>query len=244
MDMMPCRRVQVSSPVDRTQMVPPPYRNASGKPVQHQFYDLDRETILTALDAMASYLKQKGVSVNAITVGGAVNTVYLGSRKNTHDVDFFLANPRAPEHAAIHEAARYANRQAGGALGAEWFNNSTQIMMGETIQRGLAESALQQGVIVYNQVDRYGGLRVYAAPWSYALCGKINRLCEGNARPYDIADAVAYLSRYLQATGCTSVEAARVSEWCTRYRKNFSQSVLRAVDEAYVKQYQRRGIKW
>lgn len=243
-EMRPPRQVQVSGPIGGPQMVPPPYRDASGMPIIHQAYDLDRDTIVTALDTMTDYLRQQGVSVEAITVGGAVNTIYLRSRTSTHDVDFFLGNSEASQHSIIHQAARHANRQAGRALGGDWFNNSTQVFMSPELQHSLAEAAIQQGVVIYDGLDRHGGLRVYAAPWSYAFCGKLNRLCEQNPRPYDIQDAVGYLDQYFQTAGCTRVSAERIQEWCQRYRKKVTPEVLRAVDEEYRRQYGRRAIEW
>jgi hypothetical protein len=107
---------------------------------------------------MGQYLDQRGVNATVVTVGGAVNTVYLQSRRSTHDVDFFLATPTVAEHTVIHEAARSAarsERSQRGEIGANWFNNATQLLMGRDIQARLAQSALQQNVIVH----QYRGLR-------------------------------------------------------------------------------------
>jgi hypothetical protein len=140
----------------------------------------------------------------------------------------------------IHEAARHANRQLGGALGAEWFNNSTQIMMGRRVQEDLADSAFKQGTVIFQN----SGLRIYAAPWSYAFCGKLNRLCTEAPRPYDLADAVVYLHEYLQTNGRQSVSASRVYRWCQGFGKNVTEAVLRSVDKAYRRKYGRTAIDW
>lgn len=223
-------------------MVPPVYRDRGGRPIQHASSTLTSDTIQRALDNMATYLMQQGVLANIVTVGGAVNTLYLHSRESTQDVDFFLANPQAPEHTAIYQAARYANRQTNGMLGADWFNNATQMMMGRRLQGSLATAAFEQNTLIYQRVDGRSGLRVYAAPWSYAFCGKLNRLSAGNARSYDLADAVAYLYEHLRASGRQTVSASRIRRWCQEYGKENTDAVLHQVDEAYRQRYGRRPV--
>lgn len=221
-------------------MVPPPYRNASGMPITHQDFELDRNTIIRALDHMGQFLDQRGVSATVMTVGGAVNTVYLQSRQSTHDVDFFLATPNATEHTVIHEAARSAARSARahqGDIGANWFNNATQLLMGRDIQARLAQAAIQQNVIVHQYRGSRGGIVVYAAPWAYAFCGKLNRLCESNARPYDITDAVSYLRQHIQTTGRQTISVEEIEGWCRDYRKNVTHDVLDRVDDRYFRTY-------
>ena len=235
---------QISGPVGGPIMVPPVYRDAGGRPIQHASFTLTREILSRALDDMAAWLAQNGVTANIVTVGGAVNTLYLRSRDNTHDVDFFLANPTAPEHTAIHQAARHANRQVNGALGADWFNNATQVMMGRQVQQSLAAGAFQQNTIVYQRMGNGGGLRIYAAPWSYAFCGKLNRLCEVSHRSYDLADAISYLHEYLRTSGQQTVSARKIFGWCQQYRKNVTEAVLQRVDEAYRQAYGYRPIDW
>ncbi|KFH45401.1 hypothetical protein ACRE_037390 [Hapsidospora chrysogenum ATCC 11550] len=162
-EMQPSRQPEVSKPTGGPAMVPPRYREATERPIEHSSYDLDRKTIFKALDNM-----QKGVTVHAVAVGGAVKALYLESRKSTHDVDFFLGNPGADKHRAIHEAARYANRQTNGALGGDWFNNATQLF----------PRSGRLNIVIFEGLSSSGGLKVYAAPWSYAFCGKLNSLCK------------------------------------------------------------------
>ncbi|RMZ81866.1 hypothetical protein DV738_g2078, partial [Chaetothyriales sp. CBS 135597] len=155
-----------------------------------------------------------------VTVGGAVNTLYLRSRATTHDVDFFLDNAGSSIHHVIHEAARFANRQRGGQLGAEWLNNATQLFMPTQLQQTLFETALQQGVVVFER----GGLR--------------------GRRPYDLEDAVVYLREHLRTTGRQTVDAREVREWCKRFNKNMTDEVLRHIDEEYYRKYGRRAVDW
>ena len=221
-------------------LVPPPYRDQHGRPIQHSASELDRKAIIEALGDMAGFLEQRGVRTRLVTVGGAVNTLYLQSRQSTHDVDFFLESANATTHHAIHEAARFANRKRGGRLGAEWLNNATQLFMPAPLQQALFAGALEQGVVVFEQ----RGLQVYAAPWSYAFCGKLNRMCEENPRPYDLADAVVYLHEHFRETKRKNISSRKVQEWCQRYNKAMTDSVLRRVDEAYYQKYRQRAINW
>lgn len=223
-------------------MVPPVYRDAGGMPITHDSFDMDRTTILKALTIIADFLVTKGVMAHVVTVGGAVNTLLLQSRETTHDVDFFLATPEAPVHREIHEAARHANRQMGGALGAEWFNNTTQVMMGRRVQNALVEDAIRQNAVVFQKVEGGKGLCIYAAPWSYALCGKLNRLCTTNPRPYDLADAISYLHQYLLTNGQQSVKKSTIVDWCKGYGKDVTESVLVQLDNAYHRVHNVRVI--
>lgn len=221
-------------------LVPPPYRDRHGLPIQHASSELDRETIFEALSDMAAFLDQRGIRTQLVTVGGAVNTLYLQSRESTHDVDFFLENANASTHHVVHEAARFANRQRGGRLGAEWLNNATQLFMPAQLQQTLYKAALEQRTIIFKR----GGLTVYAAPWAYAFCGKLNRLSDENPRPYDLEDAVVYLHEYLRGTGHQTVSARLVREWCQRFNKKMTDELLQRVDKAYRKKYGRPAIDW
>lgn len=151
-------------------LIPPPYRDAQGQPIRHNSAELDRNTILSAMGDMPAYLAPKQVSARVVTVGGAVNTVLLRSRDTTNDVDFFSEDGTAQVNLLIHEAARDVNRKRGKALGAAWFNNSTQLYMGRERALRLTMAAIDQNEIVYNGLNSRGyGLQVYAAPWGRTL---------------------------------------------------------------------------
>lgn len=238
----PAQHGAIAAPTGGPLMVPPPYRDARGRPIQHQSHELDRDQLIQALNHVGQYLDQHGVTANIVTVGGAVNTIYLQSRRSTHDVDFFLADPSSPQHQIIHEAARSAARSSQAPLGAEWLNNATQLLMGRDVQENLARAAFQQNTIVHQNHGQRGGVVVYAAPWSYAFCGKLNRLCEANPRPYDIQDAVVYLHEYLATTGHQTVRASEVHQWGREYRKKVTDDVLNQVDTLYYQTYSHHAI--
>jgi hypothetical protein len=231
----------VGSPI----MVPPTYQDANSRPIHHQDFELNRDAITQALDHIGQYLDKRGVAITAITVGGAVNTVYLQSRHSTDDVDFFIATPYAAEYTLFHEAALSAARSIWTQqreLGANWFNNDTQLRMSRDILARLAQHAVQQNVVVHQYRGSRGGIVVYAAPWDYAFCDKLNRLCETNARTHDITDAVSYLHQYLQKTGSSSVSAEETKGWCRIFRKNVTDNVLDRVNAQYIQTYGIRPI--
>ena len=242
---LPARMV-VSAPSGGPQLVPPAYRNAAGRPITHQDFELDRSTLIQALDHMGRYLDSQGVTVNVVTVGGAVNTIYLRSRRTTHDVDFFLEDPTSSQHQVIHEAARsaarYATANLQAQLGANWFNNATQMLMSRAVQQRLAKNAFRQNTILHQYRGQRGGIVVYVAPWSYGFCGKLNRLCETNHRSYDADDAVTYLHEYLRTAGRQTVSAGEVAKWCHEYGKNVTDAVLSQVNNKYYELHGRRVI--
>ena len=234
------QQITVSEPTGGPILVPPPYRDQSGRPIQHSSSDLDSNTLRAALDDMALFLSKRKVQAQLVTVGGAVNTLYLRSRPSTHDVDFFLQDATSSTHRVIHEAARHANRRRGGRLGAEWLNNATQLFMSAQMQKLLFDDAVKQGSVVYQR----DGLTVYAAPWSYALCGKLDRLCGSDPRPYDLADAIAYLHEHFRTKRVASVGAQEIRRWCDRFDKKVADSVLTQLDDAYRVQHGRGAIDW
>ena len=240
------QQIAISGPTGGPQLVPPAYRDAAGRPITHQDFQLDRNTLIHALNHMGRYLDQRGVTVRVVTVGGAVNTIYLQSRQSTHDVDFVLEDPTSPQHQFIHEAARSAARSAAAnqrvQLGANWFNNATQMLMSRQVQSSIARAAVQQNTIVHQYSGQQGGLIVYAAPWAYAFCGKLNRLCETNPRPYDISDAVVYLHEFLRTTGRQSVTRSEILGWCQEFGKNATNAVLDQVGNQYYQTYGQRVI--
>ncbi|KAG6037443.1 hypothetical protein E4U41_005085 [Claviceps citrina] len=215
----------VSAPSGGPVLVPPTYRELNGMPVQHASFELDSDTIQMALHDMAAFLEERSVRVKLVTVGGAVNTLYLRSRQSTHDVDFFMEKATSSKHHVVHEAARFANRRRRGQLGAEWLNNSTQLFMPAHLQSQLYNAALEQGTLVFERA----GLKV---------------LCEKEPRPYDLADAAVYLREYLRTSGRQSVSVSRIREWCKDFNKKVTDEVLQQLDEAYYESYGDRVIDW
>ena len=60
----------------------------------------------------------------------------------------------------------------------------------------------------------------------------MNRLVRPDqARPYDLADAVSYLRRYIHKHGSRPVSKADVVAWCQGYQKDTSVEVMKAVNQ-------------
>lgn len=63
-----------------------------------------------------------------ISVGGAVNTIYLQSFSTTHDVDFSSNFPAAKDYEILLKATRKAIKK-DRLLRGEWLNNRTVLFM-------------------------------------------------------------------------------------------------------------------
>ena len=235
------RRAQItniSGPQDILMHVPRPRLGYNGRPIRHEDYELDRPTLQAALTDMAEFIDRQYQNITIITVGGAVNTMLLQTRQSTHDVDFFGTNIDNTQRILLDEAAIYAERRSQTTLGGEWFNNQTMLWLPPNVHRQVTQEALEQNEVVFER----RGLRVVAAPWKYALCGKMNRLVRpALARPYDITDAASYLRHHILKHG-GPISAVRIKRWCEGYRKETNDDVIRAVKREYRRIYRRDGI--
>ncbi|KAM0555149.1 hypothetical protein ACHAPJ_006501 [Fusarium lateritium] len=205
--------------------------------------ELSRQQIIDAFQQMAEYLNECGVSIDCVAVDGAVNTVYLRTRESTHDVEFLVNDPASKDNATLSNAARFANTKAQEKLGDGWFTNSMQLFMPRSAQTALVQEAKKQNELVFEHQGTNGGLRVYAAPWSFALCSKLNRLCDID-RSHDMDDAVAYLHRYLGLTGQDYIIAQEVYDWCQKYHQDVSREVLKRLEESYARKHGNWPIVW
>ena len=77
------------------------------------------------------------------------------------------------------------------------------------------DEAVEQREIVFSA----DGLTVYAAPWRYALCTKLDRLSKAGSRTYDMADAVAYLERLIaKKSKAEPVKISEVKTWAGEFK--------------------------
>lgn len=228
----------ISRPQDLILQVPRPRLDAEGRPIRIEDFELDRATLEAALARMANYIDSRHQSLTIITVGGAVNTMLLQNRQSTHDVDFFGTNLNNDQRALLDEAARFAEENSPTPLGGEWFNNQTMLWLPPNVHQRVTQEALEQDEVVFEE----RGLKVIAAPWNFAMCGKMNRLVRGGeARPYDLSDAASYLRHHIERHG-GPVRVDRIKDWCGDYRKQTSDGVIRAVGEEYRRLYGEVGI--
>lgn len=259
----PSPQVAYAGPSTTPRGDPPPYRKAAwGQPqrAQRQYsqtsdycqpprpvnLEPDRSTLIHALEHMGQYLDHHGVMACAVTVGGLVNTIYLQTQKATWDINFFSDDPNSSVNWYMDEAARSAARASGGTRGVplkpNWVTNATQIIRDRQLGTRLMMEAQQQNVIVFQYRGQRGGLLIYAAPWAYAFCGKLERLCDANQSLLDVNDAVLYLHEYLRSKNRSGVSTGEVGKWCHEYRKNVTDAALHHVNIQYYHIYGQKVI--
>ena len=178
--------------------------------------------------------------MTTVAVGGAVNTMFLRTRSTTHDVDFSHEDYRSPELNLLNQATQYAITHSEAPLGNNWLNNTTILMVPTALQTVLAREARQQNDIVFQEP----GLTVYAAPWEYAFCAKLDRMHKRDRRPYDIDDARIYLRRYIEKHRDPGVNINEVRGWAARYKTQATDAIVREVDVHYHNQYRHGAIRW
>lgn len=238
-------QMQIGSPTDLILQIPRPQLDANGVPIQAVDHEIDRDTMQAALRSMGSYLVSKGQNLTVIAVGGVVNLLLLRSRQSTHDLDFFGTHLDNHERASLGEAARFAETQSGKPLGIEWFNNQTQMWLSPPRHRQLTEQSLQQNEVVFQS----SGLKIVAAPWTYALASKTHRIAQdrrgeqnAKARPYDATDAAAYLRKYIRGHGDRPQRFEAVQAWCREYGFQVDVRDLAAVASEYRRMYNEDGL--
>lgn len=151
---------------------------------------LTADQLTASLTLVGTYLSKKRTTFTLVTVGGAINTLYLRSRSTTHDVDFFS---RTLTYEEI-ELLRKATAEASIKLGApeRWLNNQTSVFLQHDVRLRLVQEAADANEVIFSS----GGLIILAAPWRYSLCSKLDRIHAANTDPtkyrtYDMSDAVA-----------------------------------------------------
>ncbi|KAL2024332.1 hypothetical protein VTK56DRAFT_8814 [Thermocarpiscus australiensis] len=227
--------LRFSPPQNVTIHIPRNRLDKHGMPVQQVTRDVDRDTLLAALNHVSAYLAQRhGRHISLIAVGGAVNTLLLRSRAATHDVDVFGSDFDNQARMLVDEAMHDAQQHIHG-LGTDWLNTETQLYFTPALEQDLTSGAIKQGRKVYSGP----GLTVYAAPWEYAFCAKVDRLLKRDrARPYDLSDAVAYIHEYIRHHGNQPVPVATAVGWSRKYGTQMTEDILRNhVDPEYQKRH-------
>ena len=168
-----------------------------------------------------------------------MNTLFLGTRQSTHDVDFFGTNLNNHQRRLLSEAAQYAESHSPAQLGGKWLNTETQQWLGPGVHRQLTDAAIQQNHVVFEAP----GLKVVAAPWSYAFCTKVNRLMKYLHKPYDMTDAVSYLHQYIRTRNDDRPVSSRtIREWSSLFSIQLDRIVLRNANQEYRRRYGTDGI--
>ncbi|KAJ9488952.1 hypothetical protein VN97_g4309 [Penicillium thymicola] len=60
--------------------------------IRDQSPNLSCEILISALENVAKYTSAKNQDITLVVVGGIISTIFLKSRPETHDVDFFNDN--------------------------------------------------------------------------------------------------------------------------------------------------------
>ena len=106
----------------------------------------DRDTLQHALAIMAKSIQQENEDLTIIIVGGAVNTILLGNRHSTHDVDFLGSNMDRDQHGILMRAAAVA--KCHGQLEHGWLNNEVSIgLPAKALQKVIREAIAQDEII-------------------------------------------------------------------------------------------------
>lgn len=199
---------------------------------------LDRQTLEASLKNVAAYIHSKKDNVTVIAVGGAVNTMYLKTRRSTHDVDFFNNSLTTANFKHIVDGAREAAKK-DSRLNEEWFNNRTILFIPKDQRNALTQQAFRQREIIFSEP----GLTVLAAPWEYAFCCKIDRVAGGGikgGRSYDIPDAVQYLHQFLGRHRVSHVSKQTVKDWFAQYALKWTtgcETAINTVNTEYKKTF-------
>jgi len=213
------------------------------------------DTIRQGLSTVASALNAKGLNVSIIAVGGAINTLYLQTRASTGDVDFFYRTKTRHEDVTQLIAAANSARETL-KLDEHWLNNHTALFIqvhfiillprqtSLCTDMHLSFLFFAFGVTQNDVVFNAPGLTVYAAPWRYALCAKLDRLSKTGARPYDMSDAVDYLDRLIgKRGGRQAVEKSELSAWADEFKFTVpSDDLIKRLGDEYKKKYGGVGI--
>ncbi|KAH7906579.1 hypothetical protein BJ138DRAFT_617829 [Hygrophoropsis aurantiaca] len=200
---------------------------------------LTKEKIVQGLQAVADTLKKaRQPPITIVAVGGAVNTVLLKTRASTGDVDFFYrTKTKHDDVSKIIIAADNARTKL--RLGEQWLNNHTAVFIEEGTIKSLYDEAIQQNEVVFSAP---GTLTVYAAPWRYALAAKLDRLAKPGARPYDINDAVDYLSKLIAKRG-TAVKRSELEQWAKEFKFTVpTKQLIDQLADEYKKKTHKDGI--
>ncbi|KAH7357099.1 hypothetical protein BKA65DRAFT_393875, partial [Rhexocercosporidium sp. MPI-PUGE-AT-0058] len=86
--------------------------------------------------------------------------------------------------------------------------NKPILFIPKNLRAKLVAQSLEQTYTVFSTP----GLRVIAAPWSYALLTKLDRMAGGGGKPYDPKDATNYLRRYLLHKKLRSVPISAIEQ--------------------------------
>lgn len=193
----------------------------------------DRQTLTVALDWMAEYLRQKGQNLEVIIIGHATTSLLSAQSAGTDDVDFFGTNLTNSQRRFLDEAAQYAREKMNNRLKYGWFNNLALLNLPWEVHRKATYTAVVQNECMYNGE----GLKLLAADWMFALCGKLDSLAtargQGLQRQMEIdrIGAAIYLNRYIARWKQGPIPAGDIIRQAELYQTPLSEDFLSAIKE-------------
>ncbi|KAK7551673.1 hypothetical protein IWX49DRAFT_562064 [Phyllosticta citricarpa] len=211
--------------------------------------------------------------ITIIALGGALHVLHLRNRLTTTALQFFHPDPASPQNAALAAAAAFAtpvtatppltkgsstfvqkqeqgdekSRNDGGDGEQHthtWLTNSVLLSLPLHLQSRLAACAARQNDAIYTSAS--GRLRVLAAPWEYVVVCAVARMgCFPGGTPWDMADAVAGLRRWVGLRGGRPVVGEEVLERARRvWGVRVEREVLGEVEAVFEAVWGIRGVVW
>ncbi|KAK7537075.1 uncharacterized protein J3D65DRAFT_364856 [Phyllosticta citribraziliensis] len=244
----------ISPPIGGPIMVPSPQpeHNTSDPTLDPK---LTRADLLHALDLASLHLDHHNEApITIIALGGALHVLHLRSRLTTSALQFFHPDPASPQNAALAAAAAFAMPASGGQdrksrtrnvprLQPNWLTNAVILSLPLPLQSHLAAAACRQNDTIY--VSHSGRLRVLAAPWEYVVASAVARMSWLGQRPWDMADAVAALRRWVGLRGGRPVKGVELLERAEDvYGVFVARETLRDVEGVYEAVWGVMGVVW
>lgn len=221
-------------------------QSASAQPVvtpPKALDDMPAAQAQAALEYAAAYLHRRRCPMQLVATGEVINTLYLRDRTSTHDVIFFASDHSPLDWQILRAAIADATHKTGAPP--NWLHNQTHVSLTQAVRLRLVRNAVQCGTIVFQAP----GLKLFAAPWEYALCSKLDcmkRVAEkkvevGGRRDED--DAIAYLNQIIiRRTRRAPVTRETIGRWMAQYDLQYWDQGVTEIAELYMKVYQRPGI--
>jgi hypothetical protein len=204
--------------------------------------ELSGSQLTQALTWVAQYISQHSRKpITIIAVGGAVNTISLQSRQSTHDVDWFNNSLSPDQDKLLRQAANYALQQAkrhGFNIASNWFNNKTMLFIPPNLRSRLLAESVEQNYTVFSAP----GLRIIAAPWSYACLTKLDRMAGGGGKSYDPEDAANYLHQYLLYKRRPHIPISLIQQAAREYQTRLKVDDVWLINRVYQRKFGRPSI--
>lgn len=255
LDRIVLRDLPLSIPQDTTKR--------DGNPILRNPKPMNEKTLRLALNYMSDYIQERGRHITTITVGGAIDTLLLKSRRTTDEVEIFGSDLEPEELLLLRQGASFAVQQLDATtpdkLSNEWFNNYVFGSLDPALHHRLTNEAIMQNEVVFEGQGAEPGLKLIAAPWSFSLYHAIDRFAKRDRREAkqksDLSTATKYLRQLLARRGYAPVPRNMMRAWAMDYSGNadvgggggpdvnlYMKKGVQALQREYMVVYGRGGI--